>query len=292
MTISDIFDGGVISGIFWSGLAVGLMISLCASLLGVSLVLKKYSMIGDGLSHVGFGTMAVATAIGALTGNTGTSIESASSRDFSLLISVPIVVITAVLLLRVSENSRIKGDAAVALVSTGAVAVGVIVYNISTGMTADVCGSMFGSASVFTAGVGEIVMSVMLCAAVLALFVLFYNRMFSVTFDEAFAAATGTRITVYKNLLAILTALTIVLGMRMMGTILISGIIIFPALTAMRVCGTFKRVCIVSAVVSVVCFVIGYVIACLFEMQTGPCVIVVNIIAFLAFSAVGRVRSR
>ena len=251
---------------------VGLMVSLCASLLGVSLVLKRYSMIGDGLSHVGFGTLAISTAFGLA----------------PLAVSIPIVVFAAFLLLRISENSKIKGDAAIALISTGSLAIGVIVISMTTGMNTDVCNYMFGS--ILAMSKSDVYLSIALSIVVLILFVLFYNKIFAVTFDENFAQATGTKTGIYNMLIAFLTAITIVLGMRMMGALLISSLIIFPALTSMRICKRFKTVILCSAVVSVVCFFIGVVLSYWYSLPTGASVVAVNIVAFLLFSAVNMIK--
>ena len=246
-------------------LIVGLLVSLCAALLGVSLVLKRYSMIGDGLSHVGFGTLAIATALNAA----------------PLTISIPVVVLAAFLLLRISENSKIKGDSAIAIISTSSLAIGVVVVSMTTGMTTDVCNYMFGS--ILAMSKNDVAISIALAVVVLILFILFYNKIFAVTFDETFAKATGTKAGLYNMLIAILTAITIVLGMRMMGALLISSLIIFPALTSMRVLKKFRSVTICSAVVSVVCFFAGIVISYIYETPTGASVVIVNIIAFLLF---------
>jgi len=251
---------------------VGLLVSLCASLLGVSLVLKRYSMIGDGLSHVGFGALAIATAMNLA----------------PLTVSIPVVVLAAFLLLRISENSKIKGDAAIALISTSALAIGVIVISVTTGMNTDVCNYMFGS--ILAMSHADVQLSVVLSAAVILLFVLFYNKIFAVTFDETFSSAVGTRAGVYNMLLAILTAITIVLGMRMMGAMLISSLIIFPALTSMRICKRFKTVVLCSAAVSVTCFFIGVVLSYWYSLPTGASVVAVNIISFLLFSAANLIR--
>ena len=220
-------------------LIVGVLVSLCASLLGVSLVLKRYSMIGDGLSHVGFGAIAVATAF------------NWAPMEFT----IPVVIIAAFLLLRLSENSSIKGDSAIAIISTGALAFGILVASMTTGMNTDINSYLFGSILAMT--LNDVLLSVVLSAVVIVLFVLFYNKIFAVTFDETFSNATGIRANVYNMLIAILTAITIVLGMRMMGALLISSLIIFPALTSMRVCKHFKTVVIVSAVISIICFLLG-----------------------------------
>ena len=255
-------------------LIVGLLVSLCAALLGVSLVLKRYSMIGYGLSNVGFCAMAIATAVGLA----------------PLTVSIPIVVLAAFLLLRISENSKIKGDAAIALISVSFLAVGVIVISLSTGLNTDVCNYMFGS--ILAMNKNDVYFSIALCIVVLALFVFFYTKIFSVTFDETFAQATGTKTGVYNMLIAFLTAITIVLGMRMMGALLISCLIIFPALTSMRVCKRFLSVVICSAVVAVVCFFVGLVISYLYALPSGASVVGVNIIAFLLFSVAGLLKRR
>lgn len=255
-------------------LIVGLLVSLCASLLGVSLVLKRYSMIGDGLSHVGFGAMAAATAL----------------NMAPLVVTIPVVVLAAFLLLRISESSKIKGDAAIALISTSALAIGVIIISMSTGMNTDVCNYMFGS--ILAMSSSDVTLSVVLSVMVLILFVFFYNKIFAVTFDETFAQATGTRTNVYNMLVAFLTAVTIVLGMRMMGALLISSLVIFPTLTSMRVCKTFRSVVVCSAVVSVICYFIGLVISYVYAWPTGASVVGVNIVAFLLFSLVGQLNGR
>jgi len=247
---------------------VGLLVSLCAALLGVSLVLKRYSMIGDGLSHVGFGALAIATAMNAA----------------PLTVSIPIVVLAAFMLLRLSENSKIKGDAAIALISTSSLAIGVVVISLTTGLNTDVCNYMFGS--ILAMSKSDVTLSIALAIVVLTLFVLFYNKIFAVTFDENFAKATGTKTGMYNMLIAFLTAITIVLGMRMMGALLISSLIIFPALTSMRVCKKFKSVTIVSAVVSLVCFFVGVIVSYIYAMPTGASVVIINGIAFLLFWAV------
>ncbi|MEL7609793.1 MAG: metal ABC transporter permease [Bacillota bacterium] len=253
---------------------VGLLVALCAALLGVSLVLKRYSMIGDGLSHVGFGTLAVATAMNAA----------------PLTVSIPVVVLAAFLLLRISGNSKIKGDAAIALISTSSLAIGVVVISLTTGMNTDVCNYMFGS--ILAMSRDDVILSIILAVVVLTLFVLFYNKIFAVTFDESFADATGVKVGLYNMLIAFLTAITIVLGMRMMGALLISSLIIFPALTAMRLCKTFRSVTVCAAAVSVVCFFIGVVLSYIKATPTGASVVIVNIAAFLLFWAVNSIKGR
>lgn len=253
-------------------LIVGLLVSLCAALLGVSLVLKRYSMIGDGLSHVGFGAIAIATAF------------NWAPMEFT----IPVVVIAAFLLLRISENSRIKGDSAIAVISTGALAIGILVASMTTGMNTDINSYLFGSILAMSAS--DVVMSIALSLVVLLLFVLFYNKIFAVTFDETFAKATGIKAGIYNMLLAFLTAITIVLGMRMMGALLISSLIIFPALSAMRICKHFKSVVFVSAIISVLCFLVGLIGSYFFSTPTGATVVVLNIIVFILFSVIGKIR--
>lgn len=253
-------------------LIVGLLVSLCAALLGVSLVLKRYSMIGDGLSHVGFGAIAVATAF------------NWAPMEFT----IPVVIIAAFLLLRISENSTIKGDSAIAVISTGALAVGILVASVTTGMNTDINSYLFGS--ILAMSESDVIMSIALSAVVLVLFMLFYNRIFAVTFDETFAKATGIHAGLYNMLIAFLTAVTIVLGMRMMGALLISSLIIFPALSAMRVCKKFKAVVILSAVISIVCFLFGLITSYLFSTPTGATVVVLNIIVFIILAGLGKLK--
>ena len=247
-------------------LVAGVLISLCAALLGVSLVLKRFSMIGDGLSHVGFGALAIACA----------------ANIAPLYFSLPIVVIAAFLLLRMSENGKIKGDAAIALISTGALAVGVMVTSLTTGMNVDIYNYMFGS--ILTMSNADVALSVVLSIAVLVLYLVFYNEIFAVTFDESFSKATGTKVGAYNMLIAALTAVTIVIGMRMMGALLISSLIIFPAITSMRLCKSYKSVILSSAAVSVVCFFSGLLVSIRFEAPTGASVVCVNIFALAVFS--------
>lgn len=243
-------------------LVVGVLVSLCAALLGVSLVLKRYSMIGDGLSHVGFGALAIASAFNLA----------------PLAVAVPTVVVAAVLLLRLSRSSKVNGDAAIAMISSSALAIGVITVSVTSGMNTEVSSYMFGS--VLSLSRGDAVLSVLLSVAVLALFILFYPRIFAVTFDETFSRATGTRTEAYNTLLAVLTAVTVVLGMRMMGALLISSLIIFPALSAMRFCKSFRAVVISAAIISVLCFVAGVTVSYFFETPTGASIVVTDLLAF------------
>jgi len=253
---------------------VGMLVSLCASLLGLSLVMKRYSMIGDGLSHVGFGALAIATAMNAA----------------PLTVAIPVVIAAAFLLLRVSENSKIKGDAAIALISTSSLAIGVVIISMTTGMNTDVCNYLFGS--ILAMNKNDVYLSIALSITVLVLFIFFYHKIFAITFDESFAKAGGTKTGMYNMLIALLTALTIVLGMRMMGAMLISSLIIFPALTSMRVLKTFRSVTICSAIVATTCFFIGIVISYLYATPAGASVVMMNIFAFLLFWAISAISRR
>ena len=244
----------------------GMLVSLCASPLGVSLVLKRYSMIGDGLSHVSFGALSIALAMG----------------WSPLKVSIPVVVLAAFFLLRITENSRIKSDAAIAMISASSLAIGIIVTSLTTGMTTDVSSYMFGSILAMTKE--DVALSAVLCIIVLGLFVLCYNQVFAVTFDENFAKATGVNVGAYNMLISVLTAVTIVLGMRMMGAMLISSLVIFPCLTSMRVFKSFTSVVVSSGILSLVCFLLGMMASYQFSMPAGASVVVVNLIAFGLFS--------
>ena len=249
---------------------VGALVSLCAALLGVPLVLKRYSMIGDGLSHVSFGALAVALACGFA----------------PLWFSIPIVMLSAFFLLRIAESSRVSADAAIAVLSASALAVGVIVTSLTTGMTTDVDSYMFGS--ILAMSRSDVALSVTLAAAVLVLFIVFYHQLFAVTFDEGFSRATGVRVGTYKTLLSLLTALTVVLGMRMMGAMLISSLVIFPALSAMRVFKRFRSVVVCAGALSVVCFCLGLIGSYLLSTPVGATVVVCDLAVFLLCAALGR----
>ena len=251
---------------------VGILVSLCAALLGVPLVLKRYSMIGDGLSHVSFGALAVAVACGWA----------------PLPVSIPVVIVAALLLLRMTERSRMGADAAIAVTSASALAVGVIVTSLTTGMTTDVDSYMFGS--ILAMSRSDVILSVTLALCVLALYVLFYHKLFSVTFDESFARATGVHVGTYKTILSVLTALTVVLGMRMMGAMLLSSLIIFPALSAMRLFKSFRSVVCFAAALSVVCFCLGLTGSYLLSTPVGATVVVCDLTAFLLCCLFGRGR--
>lgn len=250
---------------------VGGIVALCASLLGVILVLKRYSMIGDGLSHVGFGALSLAVAM----------------NSAPMSVAMPIVVIAAFFLLRLSENGKLKGDSAIALISSSSIALGVIINSASKGTNMDLNSYMFGSVLAMTDS--DVYLSIVLTVVVLSLFIIFYNRIFAITFDESFAKATGIHTGFYNTLLAVLTAVTIVVGMRIMGTMLISSLIIFPALTSMRIFKNFKAVIISSAFISVICFIIGIIASYIYSMPTGACIVVTNLLVFILFSIIGKV---
>lgn len=251
----------------------GVLVSLCASLLGVSLVLKRYSMIGDGLSHVSFGSLSVALALG----------------WSPLKVSIPVVILAAFFLLRITENGKLKSDAAIAMISASALAVGIVATSLTTGMTTDVSSYMFGS--ILAMSPSDVVLSAGLSLVVLGLFLLCYNKVFAVTFDESFAKATGVNVSLYNVLIAVLTAVTIVLGMRMMGAMLISSLIIFPALTSMRIFKSFRGVVWSSGILSAVCFLLGMTASYKYSTPAGATVVLVNLAAFLLFSG-GRILKR
>lgn len=255
-------------------LAGGLLVSLCAALLGVSLVLRRYSMIGDGLSHVSFGALSVALALGWA----------------PLKLSVPVVTLAAFFLLRLTKNSRLQSDAAIAMISAGALAIGITVTSLTTGMTTDVSSYMFGS--ILAMSREDVLLSVVLSAVVLGLFLFSYHRIFTVTFDESFARATGVPVDAYNILIAVLTAVTIVLGMRMMGAMLISSLIIFPALTSMRLFKSFRGVVICSGVLSAVCFLAGMVLSYGLSTPAGASVVLVDLAVYLVFTGIAWVRAR
>lgn len=255
-------------------LIAGVLVSLCAALLGVSLVLKRYSMIGDGLSHVSFGALAIAVALGVT----------------PLYFSIPVVILAAFFLLRMASHPRWNSDAAIAVMSASALAVGIIVISQTTGMTTDVDNYMFGSVLAMTEA--DVALSVGLSVAVLVLFVLYYHRLFAITFDENFSRATGLKVDRYNTLLSILTALTIVLGMRMMGAMLISSLVIFPALTAMRLFKSFRGVVLSAGVTSVVCFCTGLGVSFVYSTPVGASVVAANLILFLLSCLIAALRRR
>lgn len=250
-------------------LIVGALVAVCAALLGVTLVLKRYSMIGDGLSHVGFGAMSVALAMNLA----------------PLTVSVPVVILAAFLMLRISSNSAVKGDAAIALISSSSIAIGVIVTSLTSGLNTDVYSYMFGS--IYAISKSDMWLAIALCAAVVLTYVLLYNKVFAVTFDEDFAAATGTHVGIYNSLIALLTAVTVVVGMRVIGTLLISSVIIFPALSSMRLFKSFRSVVISAACIAVFSFITGVVLSFVFETPSAATVVVVNLAVFSLCSVFG-----
>ena len=253
---------------------VGVMVSLCSSVLGVSLVLKRYSMIGDGLSHVSFGALAVAAAL----------------NMAPLAVSVPIVIAAAFFILRLSENSSIGGDSAIAIFSSAALAIGIIVTSMTTGINTDICNYMFGS--ILAMSEADVYISIILSVVVFIMYIFFYNRIFAITFDESFCRATGVRVNMYNMTLSVLTAVTIVLGMRIMGALLISSLIIFPALSSMRVCRCYKSVIILSSIIGVVCFFTGIVFSYVFEIPVGASVVMVTLVVFLTASLFRKMRNQ
>lgn len=239
----------------------GVLVALCSSLLGVNLVLKRYSMIGDGLSHVGFGALAIAAAMNAA----------------PLKVAIPVVIVTAILLLRLSENGMLKGDSAIAIVSSSALAAGVLIVSL-TSSGVNLNSYMFGS--IYAVGRSDMILSIVVSVIVILLYAAFYNKMFAVTFDESFAKATGTRAGIYNMITACLTAVTIVIGMRLVGSLLISSLIVFPPLTAMRVCKTYRNVVLVSAVSGVVCVVAGIIISFILDAPASACIVLTDLAVY------------
>ncbi len=277
-SISSILSDPYLQTILVRAVIVGVLVSLCASLLGITLVLRRYSMIGDGLSHVGFGALALATAL---------NLGSASTA-----VSLPIVLAAAFLLMGLNEKRKMQGDAAIAVLSTGAIAIGTLLFRFSKNQYADICNSLFGTASMSTLSETDLWLTVAISVVVLTLFLLFFTRIFSVTFDENFAKATGVHVRFYSLLLAALTAVTVVIGMKMVGAIMVSGLIIFPALSAMRVARRFSAVVITSASLALACFVIGFVLSLVLDVQPGPAIITIHVIAFLICCLIGFLRNR
>lgn len=257
---------------------VGVLIALCSSLLGVTLVLKRFSFIGDGLSHVAFGAMAIATVLNL-------------SNEMPLVMLI--TVLSAIFLLHTGQNTKIKGDAAIAMISVGALAIGYLLMNIfstSSNLSGDVCSTLFGSTSILTLSKSEVWLCISLSIAVVAVFLLFYNKIFAVTFDEDFAKAVGTRTDFYNLLVALIIAVVIVLAMNLVGSLLISALLIFPALSAMRVFQNFRSVTICSAALSVSCASLGILISILAGTPVGSTIVVVNILAFLICWAIGNIK--
>lgn len=255
-------------------LLVGVLIALCSSMLGVTLVLKRFSFIGDGLSHVAFGAMAVAAVL---------------NLTNQMLIVFPITVLAAVLLLRGSQNTKIKGDASLAMISVGALAIGYLLLNAfstSTNIAGDVCTTLFGSTSILTLNITDVWLCILMSVVVLGMFVMFYHKIFAVTFDENFAKATGIKADSYNLILAVITAAIIVLAMKLVGSLLISALIIFPAVSAMRVFKSFRMVMIAAAVIAVVCALVGMLLSILAATPVGATIVAVNILVFAVFSVI------
>ncbi len=260
-------------------LLVGIFISLCSALLGVPLVLKRFSFIGDGLSHVAFGAMALATIL-----------------DFTqnmMIIIIPVTVAAAVLILRAGQNTRIRGDAVVAMLSVSAMALGYFlmnVFTVSSNVSGDVCSTLFGSTAILTLTRSDVWVCILMSLIVLGAFIVFYNKIFAVTFDENFAEASGVNVDMYNTLLAVITAVIIVLAMKLVGTLLISALIIFPALSAMRLFKSFKKVIICAGIMSVLCSCLGIVVSILFSTPTGSTIVLADLAVFLIFRLIERIR--
>ena len=259
-------------------LIVGVLIALCSSLLGVTLVLKRFSFIGDGLSHVAFGLIAIAAVL---------------NLSDNMILVLPGTILCAVLLLRNGQKTRIKGDAAIAMLSTGALAIGYLLMNVfsaSSNVSGDVCSTLFGSTSILTLSAGEVGVCAVLSVIVVVVFVLYYNRIFAVTFDESFAKAVGTKADNYNLMIAVIIAVIIVLAMNLVGSLLISALVIFPALSAMRIFRSFFSVTVCSAVLSVVCALAGLLISILAGTPVGSTIVAVDVLGFLICLAVGKMR--
>ena len=261
-------------------LIAGVLIALCSSLLGVTLVLKRFSFIGDGLSHVAFGAMSVATVF---------------SLSNNMLIVMPVTILSAILLLRKNGTKNVRGDAALAMISVGALALGYLILNVfskSANLSGDVCSTLFGSTSILTLKVSEVWLCVGMSALVLVIFTFFYNKIFAVTFDESFAAATGTPTGIYDMIIAVVTAVVIVLAMNLVGSLLTSALIVFPTLSAMRVFKSYKRVVVCSAALSVFCAVFGILFSILVSTPVGATIVAADILAFIIFSGLGTFRRK
>lgn len=261
-----------------NALIVGVLIALCSSLLGVTLVLKRFSFIGDGLSHVAFGAMSVAAVVGL-------------TEQMALVL--PVTVASAIILLSMGQGSKLKGDAAIAMISVGALAVGYLLQNVfstSANVSGDVCSTLFGSTSILTLSRGDVWTCLILSALVLTVFIVFYNKIFAVTFDESFAQATGIRAKAYNLMIAVVIAVIIVLAMNLVGSLLVSALIIFPALSAMRLFKSFRGVVICSAIISVVCALIGILISIVASTPVGSTVVVTDLAVFAIFALIGVVK--
>lgn len=259
-------------GFILRALIVGALVSLCSAILGVNLVLKKFSFIGDGLSHVGFGALSVALALNLA----------------PMTVAIPVVTLSAFLLIYL-KNSKVNGDSAIALISTSALAIGVLIISISSGMNVDVYNYMFGSILSLTKT--DTILSIILCSVMIIVYILLYNKMFAITFDENFAKATGVKTNFYNIVLALFTAITIVIGMRLMGALLISALIVFPALSSMRIFKSYKKVIITSGIFSVVCFFIGIIISYTLNTAVGASVVCINLIGFIIFTLISKLQA-
>ena len=261
-------------------LIVGVLIALCSSLLGVTLVLKRFSFIGDGLSHVAFGAMAIAAVLNV-------------TNDMPLILTITVV--CAILLLRTGQNTKIKGDATLAMLSVGALAIGYLLMNLfstSTNLTGDVCTTLFGSTSILTLTQTEVWLCVVLSVVVVSIFILFYNKIFAVTFDENFAQATGTKADLYNLLIAVVVAVIVVLAMNLVGSLLVSALVIFPALLAMRIFKSFKGVTVCSSILSVFCALAGILVSILGGTPVGSTIVAVDIVAFFMACIIGKILGR
>lgn len=261
-------------------LLVGVLIALCSSLLGVTLVLKRFSFIGDGLSHVAFGAMAIATLF---------------ELTSDMVIVMPITILAAILLLRTGQNTKVKGDAAIAMLSVGALAIGYLILNIfstSTNISGDVCSTLFGSTSILTLTSQEVALCVIMSILVIVFFVVFYNRIFAVTFDENFMRATGAKVEIYNLMIAVITAIIIVLAMNLVGSLLITALLIFPALSAMRVIQSFKGVILYSAILSVIGAIVGMILSILASTPVGATIVAVDIVIYLVNGLTGKLMRR
>lgn len=257
-------------------LIIGILIALCASLLGVTLVLKRFSFIGDGLSHVAFGALSIATVL-KVTNN--------------MALVLPITIVAAVLLLRVGQNAKIKGDASLAMLSVSALAFGYLIVNLfgsKTNTSADVCSTLFGSNNIMLSNTSDVILCAVMSILVIVTFILFYRQIFAVTFDESFAAATGVRANLYNLMIAVITAVVIVVAMNLVGSLLVSALVIFPALSAMRVFKSFKAVVICSAIISVCAATAGTLLS--FKTHTGSTIVMINLAVFLVFSLIGKIK--
>lgn len=250
---------------------VGILVSICAALLGVTLVLKRYSMIGDGLSHVGFGILTISVVMGWA----------------PMIVAIPVVIIAAIVLLKIGNNKKINTDSAIAMIASSSLAIGVAATSMSTGMNTDVYNYMFGSILAMTGS--DVLLSIIVSIIVIGLYLIFYRKIFSITFDEEFAKANGLNVTWYTNLIAVLTAILIVVGMRLMGTMLISSIIIFPAITSMRLFKSFKKVVISSGIISVLAFIFGIYFSYVYNISAGAMIVIVNLVLFVIFTLIANV---